>query len=92
MEASARTFRSLLGEARIKDLYASDWATFADGIGGDHDAMITCTRSGSHGARATLVIHTEARTVRGMMLRNRIVEIFNRQAKAVTQAWRDSFN
>lgn len=92
MTASAQTFRSLLGEARIARLYATDWATYADGIGGDHDALITCTRAGSHGARATLVLHARTRSVKGLMLRNRIVEIFERQALAVTQAWRESFD
>ena len=92
MQASSQTFRSLLAEARIAQLYASEWTTFADGIGGDHDALITCTRSGSHGARATLVMHARARTARGMFLRNRIVEIFDQQAHEITQAWRDSFN
>ena len=92
MQASSQTFRSLLGEARVERLYATDWATYADGISGDHDALITCTRSGTHGARATLVIHARSRTAKGMFLRNRIVEIFDQQARAITQAWRDSFN
>ena len=92
MKASERTFRNLMGEARIEYLYASDWVTYADGINGRHDALITCTFGDNRGTRATLVIHSDARGMDLLMLQRRILALFERNAHQITRAWKDSYN
>lgn len=92
MQAAARTFQAMLGEARIERLHHRAWVSYADGINGNHDALITCTHGEARGTRATLVIHTQARRLDAHLLARRIDAIFQIQAKRVTRAWRDSFN
>lgn len=91
MEAAATTFRSLLGEARIGHIYASDWVTHANGINGKHDAVITCGH-GKGGTRATLVMHSTGSRASAHFMARRIAQIFDRRARQITQAWRDSFD
>ena len=92
MLVAARTFKSLRAEYGAGRLRASDWVTFADDVAGNHDAMISCGYSGLTGARATLVVHSNAKHVDAHFITRRISILFEEHAQKVTQAWRDSYN
>ncbi len=92
VDAARMTFRDLLGEARIQSIRTSSWVVYADGINVHHDAIITCTFGDNRGTRATLVINSDARPIDAHLLKRRIVQIFDGNAKRITQAWIDSFN
>lgn len=92
MLAAARTFTSIRAEYGAERLRASEWVTFADAVGGTHDALISCNYAGNRGARATLVIHSKERHVDAHFISRRILIVFEGHAQQVTQEWRDSFN
>lgn len=92
LEAAATTFRSLLGEARVGPIYTSGWVTHADGINGQHDAVITCAHGNGGSTRATLVLHSTGRRVDAYWVAQRIAQIFDRRARQITQAWKDSYD
>lgn len=89
--AAQRSFQGLLGEQRIDKVHRSDMTVFADGIQGRHDALILCTHARNGGARATLVLHSRSAPAETLFLARRIDEIFEWNAKRVTQAWKDSY-
>ena len=92
MLAAARTFKTMLAEYGANRLRASDWITFADGVGEHHDALITCGYSGMAGARATLVVHSRDRHIDAHFITRRISVVFEGHAQQITQEWRDSIN
>lgn len=91
MQAARKTFESMLGEVRIRRVHASSWVTYADGINGQHDAIITCTYGDNRGTRATLIMHSKRDRISDQLLTRRLVTVFDGHAEAVTRAWRKSF-
>ncbi|MEL7000721.1 MAG: hypothetical protein AAFP68_20935 [Pseudomonadota bacterium] len=91
MDAAKVTFRAIVGEFGEGRLRASQWVAYANGVGGSHDAVITCTFGDNRGTRATLVVHSARKPIDGHLLARRIAGIFEIHRQRITDSWKHSF-
>ncbi|MEM9061968.1 MAG: hypothetical protein AAGD13_16020 [Pseudomonadota bacterium] len=89
--AAKTTFRAIVGELGEGELRLSKWVAYANGVAGDHDAVITCTFGDNRGTRATLVVHSTRKPINGHLLARRIAGIFEVHRKRITDSWKHSF-